>query len=196
MARQRKCKIGEPGCHVTYTPFNSLQKSCPNPKCAIAAGKSLKAKQHRKELKEFREKTKSRSQWVQEAEHAVRRYVRMRDALDKQPCISCGRHEHEFKHDPRGGFWDAGHYLSKGAHPELRLEPENIHRQCKQCNRDKSGNVAAYRVNLIKRIGLARVEWLEGPHPAAKWAIDELKEIKAHYNKLANDMQKRLEKSI
>lgn len=192
--RSRKCKIGAEGCEGAYVPFNSFQvKCCRNPKCAIEAGKAITAKKERVKHKADKERIKKRSEWVQEAEAAVRFYVRMRDAKTAQPCISCGRHEHELKHDPRGGLWDAGHYLGKGAHPELRMNTDNIHRQCKQCNRDKSGNPAAYRVNLIQRIGLDKVEWLEGPHEPSKWTIEELKEIKAKYNKLANAIKKELQ---
>lgn len=191
--RPRKCKIGADGCEGYYVPFNSLQKSCRNPKCALEAGRAITAKKERVKHRHDKERIKTRSEWVQEAETAARFYVRMRDAKAEQPCISCGRHEFMLGGDPRGGLWDAGHYLGKGAHPELRMNTDNIHRQCKQCNRDKSGNPAAYRVNLIQRIGLDKVEWLEGPHEPAKWTIEELKEIKAKYNNLANAIKKELQ---
>jgi hypothetical protein len=193
--RARKCKINAEGCELSYVPFNSLQpiKSCRNPKCAHEAGKQLLQKQADVKHKADKERIKPRNDWVQDAEKAVRFYVRMRDAKSNYPCISCGRHEHEFKHDPRGGLWDAGHYLGKGAFPELRMNTDNIHRQCKQCNRDKSGNTGHYRPRLIERIGLELVEWLEGPHVAAKLTIDELREIKVKYNGLANQIKKELQ---
>jgi hypothetical protein len=76
---------------------------------------------------------------------------------------------------------NAGHYLSTAARPELRFHEHNVWRQCEQCNTYLSGNLIPYRANLIQRIGLPAVEALEGPHPAAKWTIDDLKAIKADY---------------
>jgi hypothetical protein len=78
----------------------------------------------------------------------------------------------------------AGHYRSVGAHPELRFEPDNCHAQCAQCNNFKSGNLTEYRANLIKKIGLQRVEWLEGPQEKRKFSIEELKELLTHYKGL------------
>lgn len=95
----------------------------------------------------------------------------MRDA-DK-PCISCGRHHQ--------GQWHAGHYMGVGRHPALRFEPDNVHKQCKPCNTDLSGNLIRYRAKLVDLLGLERVEWLEGPHEPLKLTVDEIKELKAHY---------------
>ncbi|MNN92311.1 Bacteriophage Lambda NinG protein [compost metagenome] len=36
-----------------------------------------------------------------------------------------------------------------------------------------------YRIELVKRIGTERVEWLEGPHQAQRYTIEDLKAIKA-----------------
>lgn len=191
--RSRKCKIGADGCDGTYTPFNSMQKCCSNPFCALEVGRAAIAKKERVKHRQDKERIKTRSEWVQEAEAAVRFYVRMRDKRDNRPCASCGRHEHDLGGDPRGGLWDAGHYLGKGAHPEHRFDVRQIWRQCKNCNRDKSGSPIPYRKTLIERMGIEYVEWLEGPHKPAKWTIEELKEIKAKYNKLANAIKKELQ---
>jgi len=45
----------------------------------------------------------------------------------------------------------------------------------------KSGNILEYRIRLVKKIGQAAVDWLEGPHEPKRYTIDELKEIKAEY---------------
>ena len=49
------------------------------------------------------------------------------------------------------------------------------------CNRHKSGDIVNYRINLVARIGADRVDWLEGPHEAQRYTIEQLKEIKAEY---------------
>jgi hypothetical protein len=106
------------------------------------------------------------------------------------PCISCGAlHVNNIQ----GGVWDCGHYRTVGAAPELRFEPANAAKQCKLCNsgviRSRTRVVVAhdperyatirarYRIGLIGRIGLAKVEWLEGPHEPKKHTIAELQEI-------------------
>ncbi|MDX1504640.1 MAG: recombination protein NinG [Spongiibacter sp.] len=188
--RQRTCKVKAEGCQGKYMPFNSLQSCCYNAKCVLENKRIQDAKKAKREARAYRQKHKSHGKWVQEAEAEVRRYVRERDARDKQPCISCGRHEWQLKHDSRGGIWDAGHYLGKGSHPEHRFDVRQIWRQCKSCNRDKSGNQIRYRKGLIARMGISYVEWLEGPHPAKKYTIEELQQIKQHYAKLANELEK------
>lgn len=191
--RARKCNIKAEGCRISYTPFSSMQPCCLNMNCSLEVIRRAKSKAYDAKTKEMKSKVKqTKPQMIKLAEYEVRFYVRMRDKESEQPCISCGRHEHELGGDPRGGLWDAGHYAGKGAHPELRFNTDNIHRQCVHCNRDLSGNPIPYRKNLIERIGLEKVEWLEGPHPAAKWTIDELTEIKQRYNRLANEIKKRL----
>jgi hypothetical protein len=115
-------------------------------------------------------KEKTRGAHVLELQAAFNELVRLRDA--DQPCISCGTYQ---------GEWHAGHYRSVGSEPALRLEPDNCHRQCARCNVYMNGNLAAYRVNLIEKIGLDRVEWLEGNHPPLKLTLAEILEMKTLY---------------
>ncbi|MNN35088.1 Bacteriophage Lambda NinG protein [compost metagenome] len=49
------------------------------------------------------------------------------------------------------------------------------------CNQHKSGDIVNYRINLVQRIGAEQVAWLEGPHKAQRYTIDELKALKAEY---------------
>lgn len=134
----------------------------------------------RKDTKARKEKLKSRSELAREAQQAFNQWVRLRDA-DK-PCISCGRH-HE-------GQYHAGHYLSVGARPELRYEPFNVWKQCSPCNTHLSGNAVLFRQALVREIGLERVEWLEGPHPAKKYTADELRAIKTEYAAKARELKR------
>jgi len=144
-------------------------------------------REKRREQRARKEALKSRSQWLKEAQAAFNAYIRARDR--GLPCISCGR-LHEVEQQAVGGTWDCGHYRSVGANPELRFEPLNAHRQCKQCNRDMSGNAVNYRLGLIERLGEAKVAWLEGPHPARKYTIDDLKTIKARYRALTRELKR------
>jgi hypothetical protein len=116
-------------------------------------------------------KLRTRSQSLKLVQVDFNGFIRERD--DGKPCISCDK-PIRFKRN-------AGHYLSVGSHPELRFNELNCHLQCERCNSYLSGNAAAYRLHLIKRIGLAEVEALEGPHPPKKYTIDELENLRAEY---------------
>jgi hypothetical protein len=147
----------------------------------VIAAESAKAKRVRKEYRSAKQKMKSRADWLREAQAAFNRYIRLRD--HDKPCISCGR-QHQ-------GQWHAGHYRSVGACPELRFEELNVHKQCAPCNDHLSGNIVEYRRGLIERIGIDRVEWLEGNHAAKKYTIEEIRAIKAEYTRKAKDVRAR-----
>ncbi|MEZ0194258.1 recombination protein NinG [Pseudomonas qingdaonensis] len=172
--KQKTCKA----CGGKFRPsFNSTQVVC-SPKCALAHAPANQQKAHkaidqrqRREIQVRKERLKTRADHLKEAQVVVNQYIRLRDA--DLPCVSCGRF-----HD---GQWHAGHFRSAGGHPELRFEPLNIWRQCAPCNTHKSGDLVNYRAELVRRIGAERVEWLEGPHEAKRYTIDDLKAIKAEY---------------
>jgi len=159
-----------------------LQAVCGH-ECAMLYGKVLAAKKSRSDVRVRKEKLKSRSDYMKEAQNIFNKFIRARD--EKDPCISCGRYvvEHTL-----GGAWDCGHYLSRGARPELRFEELNAHKQCKSCNggagkyaRKNYTVTKEYKERLIFKIGAEKVEWLEGPHEAKHYTIDDLKQIKETY---------------
>jgi hypothetical protein len=154
-----------------------LQSVC-SPVCAIAYAGVAKNKAERiaaisdrKVIKLKLDSIKTKSEWAREAQTAFNQWVKLRDA--DEVCISCGR-DHK-------GQWHAGHYLSVGAHPELRFEPLNVWKQCQPCNTHLHGNLISYRKMLLERIGIEKLEWLEGPHKPKKYTIDELKIIIKEY---------------
>ncbi|KJK19072.1 recombination protein NinG [Pseudomonas sp. 2(2015)] len=179
-AKQKTCKA----CGGKFRPSLSTQKAC-SVKCALAMApanhdKARKAidQRKRREIKVRKEKLKTRGDYMREAQAEFNTYIRLRD--QHLPCISCDSLPSD--HDLiTGSRWDAGHYRSVGACPELRFEPLNVHRQCVKCNRNLSGNAVEYRIRLVQRIGADRVAWLEGPHQACKHTIDDLKAIRAEY---------------
>lgn len=175
--KQRKCK--NKLCGKLFTPTKPLQSVC-DFGCAIELNLQNKAKRARKEHREAKERIKSRGDWTREAQAEFNRFIRLRDS--KFPCISCGRHH--------TGQYHAGHYRTVGANPELRFEELNVHKQCAPCNDHLHGNLINYRISLIKRIGIEKVEWLEGQHDPKKYSIDDLKQIKANYRKKANEILK------
>jgi len=189
--KTKKCK--NPACGISFPPQRLGQAVC-SPKCGLAikdvnqakARKSL-AQVNRREIKVRKEKLKSRADHLREAQAAVNAYVRLRDAY--LPCISCDSAPND-NDLMTGSRWDAGHYRSVGACPELRFEPLNIHRQCVKCNRNLSGNAVEYRIRLVLRIGAEKVAWLEGLHPPCKYTVEEIKAIKAKYRAMTRELKK------
>ncbi|WP_434706679.1 recombination protein NinG [Pseudomonas sp. D4-18] len=192
--RAKKCRVAE--CGAPFVPQRLGQRVC-SQACAILdaptnqanqekARKSL-AQVERREIKVRKEKLKSRAEHLREAQAAVNEYVRLRDA--HLPCISCDSTPND-NDLMTGSRWDAGHYRSVGACPELRFEPLNIHRQCVKCNRNLSGNAVEYRIRLVLRIGADQVAWLEGPHEPRKYTVEEIKAIKAEYRAKTRELKK------
>lgn len=174
LPKQKKCR----SCREPFTPFRPLQIACSHG-CAISLATAKREKEERKtaqvarkEHREALDKLKSRGYYVQQAQNAVNAFIRARDKNAGYPCISCLKH--------KSGY-DAGHYLARSTHPELRFDEDNIHAQCYYCNNYNKNAHSAYRANLIARIGIERVEALEAAHPPAKWTIDELKVIRDEY---------------
>ncbi|CAI8831641.1 NinG protein [Pseudomonas sp. IT-P2] len=189
--RPKKCK--NPACGISFPPQRLGQAVC-SPKCALAmapanADKARKAiaQRDRREIKVRKEKLKSRADHLREAQAAVNEYVRLRDA--HLPCISCDSMPNDCDL-MTGSRWDAGHYRSVGACPELRFEPLNIHRQCVKCNRNLSGNAVEYRIRLVLRLGAETVAWLEGPHEPRKYTVEEIKTIKAEYRAKTRELKR------
>jgi hypothetical protein len=180
--RPKKCAH----CKAQFQPARNFQSWC-SADCAVEIAKAKQAKQKAQEATKERvqhakakEAVKTKGQHAKEAQQAFNAFIRERDK--DLPCISCGRHHQ--------GQYHAGHYRSVGSSPELRFEPLNVHKQCAPCNNHKSGNVVEYRISLVKRIGVDKVEWLEGPHEPKRYDIEDLKAIKAECRARLRDLKK------
>lgn len=174
MGKPKKCKA----CKLSYIPTRPLQIAC-GYICAILLVKLKTDKKARKDLAEGRIALKSRSEWLKDAQTWVNKFVRLRDA--GLPCISCQRYH--------TGQLHAGHYRSVGAAPELRYNDEfNIHLQCQPCNTHLSGNLLEYRINLVRKIGQDKVDWLEGKHEPRKYTIPELQALIVVYKSKCKEL--------
>ena len=176
--KPKKCKV----CKADYVPQKMGQRVC-SPECALSLAVSQRGKAEKvarvKERKADKEKLKTRSNWMREAQAAFNLFIRLRDA--DEPCISCGRHH--------TGQYHAGHFLSVGARPELRFEERNVHKQCSACNNHLAGNIVLYRKALFSKIEAGGVDWLEGPHEPKKYTIDDLKQIKVTYTAKVKELK-------
>ncbi len=189
----KKCR----SCKASFTPFKPMQVAC-SVACALSMASTQKdkarkaiASQARVEHRQAKEKLKTRSQWIKEAEQAVRDYRRLYELSIGSGCISCGNSQEIIlaaQGWKTGGAFDAGHFLGKGARPELRMEPNNIWLQCKGCNAgsfkySRKGVTVSegFRNGLIDRIGLPAVEAMESDHEPRKYTIEDLEAIKTKY---------------
>lgn len=180
--KQHKCKV----CGDYYVKFQSTQQVC-SVKCAMVMGKRKSEEARKKQAKADRllqrqklQALKSRSDWLKDLQKVFNQFIRLRDK--DLPCISCGRYHQ--------GQWHAGHYKTVGSSPELRFCEENVHKQCSPCNNHLSGNIVNYRLGLIEKIGLERVEWLERQdHPPLKLTVDEIKALIKVYKAKVKELQ-------
>ncbi len=176
MPKFRKCRCG---CGEPIPEGNTLRKAA-TIECSLKLARAAREKKERKELLADRARIKTRAQWAKEAQQAVNAYIRERDRLNG--CISCGTH--------KDVQYAAGHFRTIGACPSLRFEPLNIHLQCNRyCNMAKSGNLLEYRIGLLAKIGPEKLAWLEGPHDAKQYTIDDLMGIKTLFTKMRKNLE-------
>ena len=202
--KPKKCK--NPACGDSFVPQRLGQAVC-GYKCGLAIKDVNQAKARkaldqigRAEIQVRKEALKTRSDHLKDAEKAVRDYRRTYELSIGSGCISCGESQESIlaaQGWKTGGAFDAGHFLGKGARPELRLMPNNIWLQCKSCNAGSSkyarkGQTVsqAFREGLIARIGLEAVEALEADHAPRKETIEQLKAITAEYRAKTRELKK------
>lgn len=178
--KHKKCVI----CSINFEPKRALQKCC-GYDCSLKFAKITQEKAIEKMQRKAKliglEKLKTKSDWLKEVQKEFNKYIRLRDK--GKGCISCGTIS-----DVK---YDAGHFYSVGAYPNLRFNEDNVHKQCSNnCNVHLSGNVHEYRTRLILKIGLKRFEELESQKNVKKhYSIEELKQLKEIYKEKIKQIQ-------
>ena len=172
-----------PDCVRTFIPFRPMQTVC-GPVCARRKVEAAK-KQERAQDRAKRASFERIPDLIAAADKEFASYIRERDRQAGYACISSGR-----PLDWTGNQVDAGHYRSRGAASHLRYNEDNCHAQSKHDNRHLGGNIVQYRINLIARIGLARVEALEADNTPHKWTHDELRAIRDQYKAKAKVLKR------
>ena len=168
--KPRRCKI----CNEIFTPNRPLIPVC-SPKCAIDYSNKLKANKAKKEKSILKEKLKTHKDYLSELQKIFNTYIRERDL--NFGCISCGS---EFK-----SKYDAGHYFSVGAYPNLRFNTDNVHGQCVACNQHRHGNINEYSIRLPQRIGEEKFnKLLDQRNVQTKLSIPEIEVLKIKYKEL------------
>lgn len=192
--KPKTCAKSKGGCGAKFIPARPMQCAC-DVQCAQNMGALKNAKAAKKAAADDKRQTRAKledmktlPELLAEAQREFNRFIRFRDA-DK-PCICCGQPLGDQRF---GGAYDAGHYRSVGSAPHLRFDERNVHAQRKVCNNHKAGNHVEYRAGLIAREGLDLVEALEADQTPRKYTRDQVREIRNHYRKAANELAKRVQ---
>lgn len=112
------------------------------------------------------------------AQSVFNKWIRLRDCdiYGNGKCISCGKPITDYRDA------DAGHYVPVKGGSFLRFHEDNVHLECKGCNGFDEFHLVGYRKNLIEKIGIERVEYLESNRrKVKKWSRSELEEIIKKY---------------
>jgi len=206
---RKKCE--NPACRKWFVPERSFQHGC-CPECqyqvaliklaekrkkdqqAAAAKKRELLRREREKRKELRARKialRTYSDWCDILQEEVNRHVKLRDYFE--PCCTCGTTKSHIK-------YDAGHYRSRGACPELRFELTNIHKQCSNnCNQHGSGKRVEYQGFLREKYGQAHLDWLDGPHPKLKDQYPTIESLQVEirrYRQLNKELKKQIEERL
>lgn len=174
--KQKKCRY----CKELFTPINSLQKNCFEPLCVSDWINEVKEKNWKRKKAKLKLDLMTIQDYVKLAQTVFNKFIRLRDKLS--PCISCGKKINGVEH--------ASHYLSAGGHSNVRFHEDNVWTSCYKCNVMLSGNQIEYRKQLINKIGVERVEWLEeNGSKEKKYSIEELKEIIKIYKAKCKELE-------
>lgn len=163
----RKCKSDfEP----IYRNGIILSRLCLS--CLSAKAKAKVIKDKVIKTRELKEKLKTKSQWLSDLQKVFNEFIRLRDK--NKNCISCGK--------PLIGKYDAGHFFSVGAYPNLRFNEDNVHGQCVECNQHKHGNISEYSIRLPIMIGLDKFDkLLEERNKPLNLTVSEIQEKIKYY---------------
>lgn len=166
LPRKKKCA----NCKEWFQPTRPLQPCC-SFSCAIAKARNDREKKNKKELAERRKGIRTRTEWLAKAQAAFNTYIRARDA-EKQ-CIVCGTLHR--------AVYQAGHFYSRGARPDLRFNENNCFKQCSQTNKYTSVDTAEkFRANVIARIGQEEFDKLS-ISGRSDWSVEEIQDIEKEY---------------
>lgn len=188
--RRTRC----PHCKAKLEAGQRIHKDCIDAYAEAQAAKADRAqakavrmavKVEKAEIRKRKEALKTRSDYLKEAQQAFNAFIRERDRQAGHACISSGR-----ALDWSGNQVDAGHYRSTGAAPHLRFNEDNCHAQSKHDNQYLAGNAVDYRMALVARIGLGRVEALEADKSSPKWSAVDLCSIRDTYRIKTKELKK------
>lgn len=109
-------------------------------------------------------------------------FIRLRDSSDGYfVCCSCGAP----KPYEQG---DAGHFINR-RWMALRWREDNVHMQCRSCNRFDEGNAAGYAVFMLEKYGKEHVNMLLAMKTSYKWTDFELEVLAKEYKEKVKNLK-------
>jgi len=167
LRKAKVCKM----CGKEFLPYTTTQPVC-SVDCLMQYNSEKEVK---KRVKELKKGLLTHSDYLSALQIVFNKYIRLRDK-DKG-CICCGRRLE--------GIYDAGHFYSVGAYPNLRFDEDNVHGQTRHCNSFLHGNLLEYQKGLINRIGIKAFKELEKrKNEHLKLTIPEIKTLIEKYKQL------------
>ena len=129
-------------------------------------------------------KTKPIGKLVDDCATLTQKLVRLK-AADKHGicrCVTCGKRDH-WKN------FDGGHFISR-TYSRWKLAEENIHPQCKGCNRFGYKVADNYAIYMIDMYGEDTVRsMVASKREVIKWNRAELEELKADLRKRVKELE-------
>jgi 5-methylcytosine-specific restriction endonuclease McrA len=127
----------------------------------------------------------SQPQLLKRAEKIVNEYIRLRDSENGYfTCIACSKVLPVDK-------MNAGHFIPVSKSSNLRFHPENIWGECEGCNCFDRSHLIGYTLNLIKKIGQERVDWLRANQRIVKkWGKSELESLIDEFKQKLEQLKK------
>jgi hypothetical protein len=168
------------GAQAFCNPIHFIEYAAKNKSALVKKGKAIEKKVHATKKREFQANDKKLRRKAAVKEFNA--FIRLRDA--NEPCISCQRHH--------AGQYHAGHYKPAGVNSALKFNELNVHKQCSACNNNLSGNLTEYRIHLIKKIGLSKVEELDNDKTITRLTCEQLKAIEDEYKLKSKQLVERL----
>jgi len=176
---KRKPKLKEDGTidWSAYVKKRTPLKPVSDKKKAEMVQSPTKAKKVATKPKKPRQK--SRSTLIRELDKVFSLFIRLRDSKPYGfrycKCISCGQIK------PFEDF-DAGHYYSRTKY-SVRWNENNVHGECRFCNRFSADHLIGYREHLITKIGTQAFELLRvQANQTSKLSDWELEQLIKLYN--------------
>lgn len=148
-----------------------IEYATSNTKKLASKGKAMRDKQERDYIRKRKQELKPISYWYNRLQNLVNQWiVHVRDK-DK-PCCTCGTANPNIK-------YDAGHFRTRGACPELRFYERNIHKQCSvRCNVHGSGMRLEYERFIVDTYGQEELDYINGKHEPLKKQLPNMESVK------------------
>lgn len=124
----------------------------------------------------------TQKQLIKNLDVVFSKFIRLRDSNDGWfKCCSCG----QLKPYEQA---DAGHFINR-RWMATRFREDNVHAQCRSCNRFDEGNAVGYTMFMIDKFGKPHVEYLQAmKNGGYKYTTFELSLLIDEYKQKVKDL--------